>query len=159
VTAIGEYLVREECRVEARKADAEREVEDQERREFVAASKRAAPWWLRELSGAHAVWWLSGIFFFVAITVGEERSSVVGPAFAIAATGLVLKVVVPFFWLLLSLKWTASVPWTWKRRPLLGPTWRDVVSYYRWWGGGWVPVVVALAPGIGGYLLFAVLIP
>jgi thioredoxin-like negative regulator of GroEL len=153
VTAIAEYLEWEETTAEARNVTAEREVEGQERREFLEASKQAAPWWSRELSGAHAVWWLSGIFVFVAVAVGEERSNVVGPVFAIAAMGLLLKVVVPFIWLLLPL--VAGAPWTWKAGLSLGPTWRGVVSYYRWWGRGFLPMAVALLPAAAYWLAVA----
>jgi hypothetical protein len=155
VKAIVHYLAREHHRTEARGEAAEQAVEQQEHLEFAEASKLASPWWSRELSGAHAVWWVSWIFLWAAITAGEDRSSVVGPVFAVAAMGLLLKAVAPLLPLLLSLLSAVRAPWTWKRRPLLVPIWRDVVSYYRWWGRGWAPVAIALAPGVVYVLLDA----
>jgi hypothetical protein len=114
--------------------------------------------WLRvELSGAHLIWWLS----FLATTLYllsplwlllrspptpyEVEAMLrwwppdwlINGLFAIAAVGVLLKAIVPFFWVA---AWDSA-----GRNP---DTYRELKRYYRFWAKGLLPAALALAPAV-----------
>jgi hypothetical protein len=100
--------------------------------EWAEESRRAKVWWRREFSGAHLVWWIA-----FAVFGGQELKVLVIPGamadavIVCAILGAILKVLM-----------TAV---------MLPFTYRMAVRYYRWWGRGWLPVVLALLPAVAGY--------
>jgi hypothetical protein len=109
-----------------------REVEDRER--FAQESMTALPWWRREMSGAHLVWWVSAV---VAVSAWIHPSPplmwVAGILSPVLFVGFLAKII--FGWLLYLL--------------LIGlpDSRRRMTRYYRWWARGWKPIAAALAPG------------
>jgi hypothetical protein len=122
--------------VRAWQEHAEEEAEEAaDRRRFETEAVGRRPWWLVELSGAHLVWWAS--FIIVVAGVAEPRwevpEAVIAVAVPVAIGGAVIKVFLPFMW------W-ASVS--------RGTDKRNLIRYYRWWGRGWLPVLLALLPAV-----------
>ena len=128
---------REEIR-ELREQAQEEAEESADHRRFELAAVADRPWWLLELSGAHLLWWISfvvGIGYLGELWELPEWSvHIVAP---IAVGGAVMKAYFP------GLLWTRSSKEVDRRY---------VVRYYRWWGRGWLPVVLALLPA-GAYWL------
>jgi uncharacterized integral membrane protein len=128
VTEIDAYATEAEERLESEEREAEREEEKQ----WAEECGRAKVWWIRELSGAHLVWWIA-----FAVFGGQELKVFVVPeALANAVTmcaifGGILKLLVTVL--------------------MFRSTYRMAVRYYRWWGRGWLPVVIAVLPGVLGY--------
>jgi len=127
-----ERLAREERR-------AERDEERRRDEQWAEESRRAKPWCLRELSGAHLVWWVAcaGLGGWQLGLFALSEAAAIAMAFC-AVLGGVLKVLIPVG--LLYASWLES------------GTYRTAVRYYRWWGRSWLPVVLALLPAVLGYL-------
>jgi hypothetical protein len=109
--------------------------EEIDRRRFEEERVAERPWWVVELSGAHLLWWVS---FALLLTWNWEMPDwllpIIGP---VAFGGAIMKVFLPFMW------WGASKP---------GTDRRNLVRYYRWWGKGLLPMVVALLPAAAYWL-------
>lgn len=90
------------------------------------------PWWRIELSGAHLVWWLSTAAFIVDGLLGWPVP--IGLALALGLVVFPWGLAKVIFWVLYAnTTYAARV-----RR----------IRFYRWWGRGWLPAVIALSPAL-----------
>ncbi len=121
-----------EQRLESEERKAEREEERRREDQWVDECRRAKPWRLREVSGAHLVWWAIFVALgcrqlgWLVLSDAALNALVIGAIFG----GILKGVVVLMIW---------------------RDTYRMATRYYRWWGRGWLPVVVALLPVVFGY--------
>ena len=133
------FATEAEERLDREERKAEREEEQRRDQQWAEECRRAKPWWLREVSGAHLVWWAA-----FAVAGAEELGIVALPPAMLNAVqacvlfGGILKVVVSGLLFLSALRVPA--------------TYRMAVRYYRWWGRGWLPVALALLPAVAGFL-------
>jgi tetratricopeptide (TPR) repeat protein len=101
-------------------------------------SRRAKPWSLREVSGAHLVWWVAfALSGGQALRVLAMSDAMANAVIMCAIIGGILKVLVTGMMLVSRAGY------------------RMGVRYYRWWGRGWLPALIAMLPAVFGYLAVA----
>jgi len=109
--------------------------EEEELARLREEGRREGPWWRIELSGAHLVWWISlPATWTIEWADGESLSTLRTLGEAVLYPGMVLKI--GFWW---TYRWMESAA-----------TMRAFMRFYRWWGRGWQPVLLALLPGALG---------
>jgi len=123
-----------------RREGEEYEREMQAAKELSEEGWEEGPWWTIELSGAHLVWWLS---LALMVTLGGAELDVGSTLWRsvepVVISGGVLKLA---FWYVYG-------------RLSSYPRKRAFLRFYRWWGRGFAPVLLALAPGV--YVLLGTL--
>jgi len=119
-------------RLEVERQAEETRRQEEPRRRFEQESRTAPPWWQREITGAHAVWWLA-----LLLLVGAPRAHLRLPdAICMAVTAvLVVGGCIKSFLIVYWLIFIASPD-----------SRREAAHLYRWWSKGWLPVAIALLP-------------
>ncbi len=129
INKISEKLELDEFRTE----QAEQQRQDDK---WIEEKKRAKPWWKRELSGAHLVWWIAFLLWTIQeLTAFQLPSRIYNGMMLCLFLGGIVKIVIPALML----------------RNL--DTHRMAIRYYRWWGRGWLPPLLAFLPFYVGYLV------
>ncbi len=135
--------------IEAKRVAQAKDVNDRKR--FDIESVAAFSWWRVELSGAHFIWWLSLLLCMILLSerwqAYEWLFSIVSP---MAFIGFVIKGTLLFMMLNDRMSSNSEdVVSDCIRRVSM----RNTIRQYRWWGRGWLPIILAILPALGWWAL------